>query len=257
MEEEKLDFGSVSSPVKIGDTVHRQAGPWTATIHELLRFLNDEGLAFAPRPLGFDDQGREILNFLPGNAATRPWPATLFSDHGLIQAAKMLRKYHDVVKNFQPSEDAHWRIGKMEKLPGQIIRHGDLGPWNTLWQDDELTGIIDWDFAEPGERVTDLAQMAYYFVPLRGEKGWQQAGFIEQPNLRKRLNVLCEAYGSFKVDDILYAAIEWLKEELCRIQELGGNNIEPWASFRRRGDAEEIVLDIDWLKGFSKSKTNS
>lgn len=27
MEEEKLDFGSVSSPVKIGNTVHRQAGP--------------------------------------------------------------------------------------------------------------------------------------------------------------------------------------------------------------------------------------
>jgi hypothetical protein len=74
MEEEKLDFSSVSSPVKVGDTVHRQAGLWTPTIHDLLHFLNEKGLTFVPSPLGFDDQGREILNFLPGKAATRPWP---------------------------------------------------------------------------------------------------------------------------------------------------------------------------------------
>lgn len=254
MEEEKLDFGSVSSPVKVGDTVHRQAGPWTPTIHALLHFLNKKGLTFVPRSLGFDDQGREVLKFLPGKAATRPWPTILFSDGGLIQAAKMLCEYHDAVESFQPSEDAQWRIGKMEKLPGQIIRHGDLGPWNTLWQEDKLTGIIDWDFAEPGERITDLAQMAYYFVPLRGEKGWLQAGFVERPDLHERLNVLCQSYGSFKADDVLRGALDWLEEELRRVRELGGNNIEPWASFLYRGDAEEIVSDIDWLKTFEESR---
>ncbi len=252
MEEEKLDFGSVSSPVKIGDTVHRQAGPWTVTLHELLHFLNEKGLTFVPHALGFDSQGREVLNFLPGIAATRPWPTILFNDNGLIQAAKTLRKYHDVVENFQPSKDAQWRIGKMEKLPGQIIRHGDLGPWNTLWEEDKLTGVIDWDFAEPGERITDLAQMAYYFVPLRGEKGWQQAGFVEQPNLHQRLNVLCESYGDLRADDVLSVVFVWLEEELRRVRELGENNIEPWASFLHRGDAEEIASDIDWLKEFEE-----
>lgn len=254
MEEEKLDFGSVSSPVKVGDTVHRQAGPWTPTIHELLNFLNGKGLTFVPRSLGFDDRGREVLNFLPGKAATRPWPTILFSDSGLIQAAKMLREYHDAVESFQPSEDAQWRIGKVGKLPGQIIRHGDLGPWNTLWQEDKLIGIIDWDFAEPGERITDLAQMAYYFVPLRGEKGWQQAGFVEQPDLYERMNVLCGSYGNFKADDVLHAVLGWLEEELHRVRELGGKNIEPWITFLHRGDAEEIGSDIDWLKTFKESR---
>lgn len=253
MQEEKLEFSSVSSPVKIGNEVHRQSGPWTPTIHALLHFLSVKGLTFTPCPLGFDDQGREILNFLPGKAATRPWPTVLINNSGLIQAAKMLREYHDVVEDFQPSEDALWRIGKVEKLPGQIIRHGDLGPWNTLWQENRLTGIIDWDFAEPGERITDLAQMAYYFVPLRGEKGWQQAGFTERPDLHKRLHILCESYGEFKVHQILHAVLKLLEEELRRLRELGGNNIEPWASFLRRGDTDEIISDINWLKKIEES----
>ena len=248
MEEEKLNFGSVSSPVKIGDTVHRQAGSWTPTIHALLEFLSQNDFNYAPQPIGMDDQGREILNFLPGNAAARPWPPVLFGDEGLKQAAKMLRKYHDLVENFFPWANAEWRAGKIDKKPGQIIRHGDLGPWNTLWQGNELTGLIDWDFAEPGERITDLAQMAYYFVPLRGEDGWRQTGFPERPNFTERLKILCAAYGNFKADEIESTLLQWLNEELRRVCDWGGKDQEPWASFLRRGDDNEILADIEWIK---------
>lgn len=249
MKEEQLNYGFVSSPVKVGDTVRRQAGSWTATIHALLKFLNENEFAYAPEPLGLDEKGREILKYLPGDAAVRPWPQQLFSDNGLQQAAKMLRQYHDLVKNFVPPQDAEWRIGKVPYSPGQIIRHGDLGPWNTLWQGGKLTGLIDWDFAEPGDAVTDLAQVAYYFVPLRGERGWQDAGFGERPDFYHRLDVLCSAYGKFKTYEVLDALENWLKEELRRVRELGGQGKQPWQSFLKRGDDKEILADLDWLSG--------
>ncbi len=248
MDEEILDFGAVSSAVKIGDTVHRQAGPWTPTIHALLNFLNEKGFGFAPQVIGMDEQGREILTFLPGIAASRPWPANLFEMNSLEQVAKMLRQYHDIVEGFQLDDEAEWRAGKMQRLPGQIIRHGDLGPWNTLWQGNSLTGLIDWDFAEPGERVTDVAQMAYYFVPLRGEEGWQQAGFAERPEFGKRLGALVEAYGMFNPDEVADALLEWLVEESRRVNEWGGEGREPWASFLQRGDDKEILEDMDWIE---------
>ena len=248
MEEEKLNFGSVSSPVKIGNTVHRQAGAWTPTIHALLKFLNQNGFAYAPHVLGMDERGREILDFLPGKAATRPWPAVLLTDKGLTQAAKMLRQYHNLVQDFSLPPNAEWRIGRLGKKPEQIIRHGDLGPWNTLWQSDTLTGLIDWDFAEPGERITDLAQMAYYFVPLRREEGWQKVGFTERPDFKERLKTLCTAYGDFKADELVYELLQWLGEELRRVREWGGEGREPWANFLGRGDDEEILADIDWIR---------
>lgn len=254
MQEEKLNYSFVSSPVKIDNTVHRQTGPWTPTIHSLLNFLQSKGFKYSQKVLGFDEQGREVLEFLPGEAATRPWSLRLLEDDGLVQAAKVLKSYHTVVKDFQPPKDAEWRIGKVLPKPGQIIRHGDLGPWNSLWQKDKLTGLIDWDFAEPGEAITDLAQMAYYFVPLRGEKGWQEAGFADRPDFLHRLNRLCKTYGQFRADEVLTALQNWLQEELRRMEEFGRRQgLEPWLSFHQRGDADDIDEDLVWLEKFRRS----
>jgi hypothetical protein len=57
--------------VRIGDTVRRPAGPWTPAVHALLDHLHGVGFPGAPRPLGLDEHGREILTFVPGTVA---WP---------------------------------------------------------------------------------------------------------------------------------------------------------------------------------------
>jgi hypothetical protein len=57
--------------VRVGDTVRRPIGPHTAAVHALLSYLHAAGFAGAPRPLGIDEQGREVLSFIPG---TVPWP---------------------------------------------------------------------------------------------------------------------------------------------------------------------------------------
>ena len=67
--EYSLPGGSVSSVVRVGDTVHRRPGVRAGFVHELLGFFQQSGWPGAPRFLGFDEQGREILSFMDGHVA--------------------------------------------------------------------------------------------------------------------------------------------------------------------------------------------
>jgi hypothetical protein len=64
---ESLYGGLVDRAVRIGATVRRPAGPWTPTVHALLDHLESHGF-LAPRARGIDEDGREILSYLEGDA---------------------------------------------------------------------------------------------------------------------------------------------------------------------------------------------
>ena len=66
--------------------------PWTPAVHGLLNYLADAGLTGVPRVLGFDDQGREILDYLPGTSYGPEVP-----DDVLADAMRWLAEYHRVV----------------------------------------------------------------------------------------------------------------------------------------------------------------
>ena len=74
MDEEKLDGGRTFGAVRIGDEVHRPVQQWTATVHALLNYLQERDFAGAPRVIGFDGAGREVLTYLPGVDARRHQP---------------------------------------------------------------------------------------------------------------------------------------------------------------------------------------
>ena len=50
--------------------------------------------------------------------------------------------------------------------PVQVICHNDFAPYNLMFENGKLTGVIDLDLASPGPRVWDMAYTAYRFVPL-------------------------------------------------------------------------------------------
>lgn len=248
MNEIELPGGAVSGPVKVGDTVRRTAGPWVTAVHALLDHLAGAGFAEAPRAMGLDEQGREILTYLPGMSAHRPWPEVVKTDDGLLQVARLLRRYHEAVADWQPPAGAPWRIGAVEKRPGQIIRHGDFGPWNTVWEDGRLVGLIDWDLAEPGERITDVAQMAWYFAPLRGEKGWRQAGFERRPDFRGRIATMLEGYGDFTLEEVLAEVDRLQRADMEITERLGGAGMHPWSLFYERGGMQILADENRWLR---------
>ena len=109
-----------------------------------------------------DPQGtHEILSLLHGEPAFSPWPPPLQSLAGIRELASWLGDYHRAVRDFRPPADALWQGQEEEWRLGMVIRHGDLGPWNSIWNGDRLAGFIDWDFAAPGHALGDLAQLAW------------------------------------------------------------------------------------------------
>lgn len=245
-EEEQLP-GSVGA-VRVGSTVRKDAGPWTPTIHGLLRFLQDAGFDFAPEPLGIDAHGREILTWLDGVAAMRPWPDALLGDEGVMALGKILRRYHDVVRAFDPGEEACWRVGRRPLAPGEIVCHGDFAPWNTLWVSGGLVGVIDWDMAEPGRPIDDVAFLAQHLVPLRSDAWARGVGFTDTPSRAARLSLLCETYGEIMPDDVIDAAEGLYERDRDRTVNFGAKALEPWATFLRQGALDLIDEDAVWLR---------
>ena len=223
-DEEVLEGGNLSRVVRIGDTVRRPTGPWTPTIHALLRHL--DGFDGAPRVLGIDEEGREILEHVPGSMA---WPelGALRTDDGLARAAHLLRRYHEAVADFVVPDDAVWRFPDMAPDcepfiggEGTIVCHNDCAAWN-LVLGEERWAFIDWDVAGPRPRLWDVA------YAIRGMVLVEPDGPI-----RDRVSVFSDAYGLDVVErrrlpDIVVARIESSIGMMRRRAEAG---VEPWAT---------------------------
>ncbi|HAS41585.1 MAG TPA: hypothetical protein DCS93_13980 [Microscillaceae bacterium] len=239
--------GSLNTVVRLGNTVRRPMHNWTPTVTHFLEYLGQKGICEVPTPLGVDEQNREIQTFIPGEVALRPWPALLKTNQGLEIITRFVKQYHQAQADYIPPANATWYVPDVQYQPGNIIRHGDLGPWNTIWTGDTLQGVIDWDFAEPGDPLTDLAQLAWYWVPLRGEKGWREAGFEQAPHYQQRLTVICDTYGT-KLNKLIEAVLYLQILEMKRLEKFGRKGLFPWVLYYKRGDLSEMEAEYQWLK---------
>jgi hypothetical protein len=161
--------------VRVGDTVRRPPKGNAAYVHDLLLYLEDQGFRSAPRFFGMDEQGREILSYLEGQ--TRPDSGSALSDDLLVQAARVIRSYHDVT------------AGSVLAQGHEIVAHHELGPHNTIFHENHLIGFIDWDDAAPGTRLRDLANAVYNYVDVGH---WANQTADEQA---RRIHLMCAAYG--------------------------------------------------------------
>lgn len=229
---------------RVGDTVRRPAGAWTPTIHALLRHLHQQGFP-APRPLGLDGRGREILSFLPGRAGLWPWPQALKTESGARQVGELLAGYHRAVAGFAPPSPAVWRHGPQDLAPGQVVLHGDFGPYNLIWDGERPAGVIDFELARPGDPLEDAAFAASRIAPLRPDSALEKIGFSAPPDRRARLAAFAEGYG---VDGavLMSRILATQNDELRRIEVWGGEGREPWATFLRKGLAGEVRAELAW-----------
>jgi phosphotransferase family enzyme len=191
-DEVPLTGGNFTLVVRVGATVRRQTGPWTPAVHTLLRHLESVGFTGAPRVLGLDEQGREVLTYLAGDAGyydnERTFPPHLWSDAVLTDAAQLLRRFHSASSSLPPVAGAAWQLVYPDATQHEVICHNDFGPYNCIFVAGKLQAIIDFDTAGPGPRVWDVAHAAYRFARLG-------ANDLELQEQGRRLRLFCDAYG--------------------------------------------------------------
>jgi hypothetical protein len=225
MDEEELASGRMTQGiVRRGDRLLRPMGTWSPAVHEFLRHLEAAGFDGAPRFLGTEGD-REVLSYLPGDVAADPgWqpgrghrlPDYARTDAALRQAAELVRRLHTAATGFAPRH-TRYRFHPHPPLPGEIIVHGDLGPWNTVYRNGGPVAFIDFDGAQPGRPVTDLAAAAWAFVPLAPPEQLRQAGFDPVPDIAARLRIFVDAYGLADRRSILPALTADRLDEATRI----------------------------------------
>jgi hypothetical protein len=216
-EEEVLVGGNMAKVVRVGATVRRSAGAWTPAVHALLDYLGTSGFDAAPVPLGMDDSGREVLSYIEGATVMTPVNDQVWFDT-MADAARLMRRFHDLSTAFKVSEGLVWRDHPAEAGEPEVICHSDWAPYNAVWREGRLVGIIDWDVARPGSRFYDLAWFAIMWCPLVPPEKFTAhlAQPLDQP---RRLRQVCDAYGLEDRSGLLEAiwagvepSISWIED---------------------------------------------
>jgi len=226
-----LEGGDVNLVVRVGDTVRRPTGAWSPAVHALLQHFESVGFDGTPRFLGIDEQGREVLSYVEGEAALAPAPS---GDDAVEQLGRLVRRAHDAQAGFV--DPGAW----VESHPGSVICFHDYFPPNVIFRDGLPIALIDWDLARPGEPADDVAMAAAWWAPLRPDAEAERWGF---PLHRRghRLRLLCDGYGLEERGDIV-------ERYLARRRE----NVE---QFRRSGDAQRFRRarsGVRWLEEHRK-----
>lgn len=232
--------------LRVGDRVRHPSQPWSASVQALLSHLRTRGFTEAPRPYGVTAGGDEV-EFIPGvggDAACR----LVDSDSAVAAVGELLRRYHDAVAGWRPSEPVSWFDGSTgagtatrgRSVEGAgaaetLVCHGDVGPWNLVWRDGRIVGLIDWEHAHVGTRTSDIAYALHYLAPIRDRSYWQGVlGLDRRPRRRHRMRVFAEAYG-IALDDALV-------EQVMTSQEAG---VDLMRSLAERGDPRRLQLVAD------------
>ena len=177
--------------VRVGDTVRRPLRPTSAATGALLDHLADVGFDGAPRFLGVDEQGREVLSYVPGTAITPPFPPWALTDEALVSVAVLLRDYHRAVSTFDHRPHT-WPATPPAPSSGELVGHNDVNLDNVVFRAGRAAALIDFDLAGPASRVWDVANTVRLWAPLRPDRYVDDA---RRGRALTRLRLFVDGYG--------------------------------------------------------------
>jgi hypothetical protein len=196
--EEPLHGGNqTDGVVRVGDTVRRPAHPWSPATRALLDHLAITAPGIAPRSLGIDGEGRDIISFVDGDTGHYPMAGYMRDDASLIAAALLIRRYHDATVGLTRRLDLPWQHVDSDPSRREVICHNDIAPYNVIFQDGAPSVLFDFDHAGPGPRIRDVAHAAYRFVPLASNQSCRHFGWETLPDRLARLRRFLGTYGPF------------------------------------------------------------
>ena len=189
--------GVTQGIVRIGDTVRRPLRPFSLTVQGYLAHLRDAGFTGAPLPLGVDEQGREVLSFVPGDVPRNPLPAKTAGDEVLVARARLIRALHEASAGWVPPPGAVWggtpaNAGRITER-AELVSHRDYCPGNVVFRDGLPVALIAFDLAKPTTRLYDVANALWYWAPLRDPR--DRAPAFADADIPHRVAVFADAYG--------------------------------------------------------------
>ena len=231
--------------VRVGDTVRRPWRPTSPATGALLEHLERVGFEGAPRWLGRDEEGRETLSYVAGEAALEPYSPSVLRDEALVAVAALLRRFHDAVASFDPSPHV-WPQSVPAAFRDGTISHNDPNLDNVIFDGENPVALIDFDLASPGSATWDVACAARLWAPLRDPHD------VPEPvagRSLERLRLFLDAYGlaaseRARVVDAMVHAHDWCYRIVRGAVQ---NGHEPFQRMWREGGEPRAGRTRRWL----------
>ena len=158
--------------VRVGSTVRRPMPADPDYVHELLAHLERCGFEGAPRFLGVDSRGREIVSYIEGT--TLPHNGFRLSSEAVAAGARLVRRVHDLTAGTEFAAGSEGACPLNLSQPNFVFR--EMVP----------IAIIDWDVTRPGSRVSNFADFLWAFV---------HPGLYVDDEAAEMLRVAADGYG--------------------------------------------------------------
>jgi hypothetical protein len=233
-QEERLTGGFINEVVRVGETVRRAGSQISHFAPRLLLLLEERGWTGAPRYLGIDEQGRQILSFVEGIVPSgNDVPETFKTDGSLAAVARMVREFHDLTAGSDLAGDE------------EVVCHNDLSPKNTVYQEQDgvmqPVAFIDWDIAEPGPRIHDVAMVCWKYLDI-GES------VTDINACARKMRLICDAYGLDDRSGLMDAIMWWQESTIWGIEYGADEGTEALIRLRDGGFTEAIRRNVAWVR---------
>lgn len=192
-------WGSGTNPsgaARRGDVVLKAGGPWASTVIALLRHLERVGFTGSPRVVGegLAPDGRLMVSFVPGESAhPRAW-----ADGEVGRIGELLREFHDATATFEVPDDAQWQSTWLHEVHPRgelLIGHGDTAIWNIVGRDGSPEAFVDWEFAGPIDRITELAYTVWLNAQLHDDDLAALQGLPDAVTRARHARSILDGYG--------------------------------------------------------------
>ena len=206
------------------------------------------------------ESNREVLTFIHGDVAMDPqWhsghghrhPPYARTELALRAAAQLIRELHSAAAGFRPTITSY-RFDPQSPRPGEVVSHGDLGPWNTVDRDGTPVAFIDWDSAGPVDALADLAAAARTLCAARPARPARRSRISSTPDLPARLRTFVDAYGLADRNAILPQLRACTLDEP---EQLAGSKASVPTSPMRSNDRDDQLELPDLANGFANSRS--
>lgn len=254
---ELMPAGDVTEGVvRVGDTIRRPHQPQSLAVAGYLDWLEDAGFDGAPRFLGRDAGGRDVLSFVPGRCAGALPETWVQSEELLASVARLVRRLHDASAGYVPQSHP-FPPRPIRQDPAELVCHLDVTPQNVVVRDGVAAGLVDFDLAGPSTALKDSYNAAMHWVPLRDPAdawpGWDDLDPF------RRLRIFADAYGwdreeRRRLTGLAVDAAELSYERMRHNAEaLGGG----WARMWAEGAGGLILRRRGWLEANAARLTDA
>jgi hypothetical protein len=254
--EEPLAGGDVTEGVvRVGDTVRRPVSGASESVRQVLEHLESVGFEGAPRFHGIDVKDRDILDFIDGEVAGRPWPAWVADAEHIASVARLVRAFDDAM---EPLGVPSWTNGLWQAdVPGipasiaeapTLVAHLDITPENVVFRHGRAAALIDFDMIRPATRAEEVANLLLWWGGWMPEADREAASRNLDPIAAGALIV-----GTYGLDDVVRTTLVELSINVAdrswflmksRAEMFGGG----WQRMWDEGVGDRILRRAQWLR---------